>query len=124
MVPQVADVPARFSQLEQATGDDDLIFPGDFDTYLDGSALRRRFVAAQQRAGLRPIRFHDLCHTFGTMAVRGAELIVELQAWLGHPEVRTTMRYTHYRERKDAGERSAAAFTTGAENAQLVGTEP
>lgn len=32
------------------------------------------FVGACARAGLRPIRFHDLCHTFGTLAVRGAVL--------------------------------------------------
>jgi integrase len=52
----------------------------------------------------------DLRHTFGTLAVRGAESIVELQAWLGHAEVRTTMRYTHYREQQDAAARLAAAF--------------
>ena len=39
-----------------------------------------------------------------------AESIVELQAWLGHAEVRTTMRYTHYREQADAAQRLAAAF--------------
>jgi integrase len=53
---------------------------------------------------------HDLRHTFGTLAVRGAESIVELQTWLGHAEVRTTMRYTHYREQADAAARLARAF--------------
>ena len=112
MVPEVAERLARLSQRSEATGDDDLVFPGDFRIYLDGSALRRRFVAATARAGLRPIRFHDLRHTFGTLAVRGAESIVELQAWLGHAEVRTTMRYTHYREQQDAAARLASAFAT------------
>ena len=46
------------------------------------------------------------------LAVRGAESIVELQAWLGHAEVRTTMRYTHYREQQDAAARLARAFQT------------
>jgi integrase len=110
MVPEVAERLARLSQRSEGTGDDDLVFPGDFETYLDGSALRRRFVAAAARAGLRPIRFHDLRHTFGTLAVRGAESIVELQTWLGHAEVRTTMRYTHYREQQDAAARLAKAF--------------
>ncbi len=49
-------------------------------TYMDGSALRRRYVAALRRTGLRVLRFHDLRHTFGTLAIRGAESIVELQA--------------------------------------------
>src|SRR5439155_25408064 len=101
---------------EHATGDDDLVFPGGFGTYLDGSALRRRFGAAQKRAGLRQIRFHDLRHTFGTLAVRGAESIVELQAWMGHAEVRTTMRYTHYREQQDAAERLSAVFAPNEPN--------
>jgi len=110
MVPHVAAELAKLSKREHSTGDDDLVFPGDLSTYLDGSALRRRFAAAQQRAGLRTIRFHDLRHTFGTLAVRGAESIVELQAWMGHAEVRTTMRYTHYQEQQDAAERLAEAF--------------
>jgi integrase len=113
MVPEVGAVLARLSQRNDGTGDDDLVFPGEHGTYLDGSALRRRFTAAAERAGLRPIRFHDLRHTFGTLAVRGAESIVELQNWLGHAEVRTTMRYTHYREQADAAERLAKAFSVG-----------
>jgi integrase len=110
MVPEVAEALARLGQRGFSTGDDELVFRGDFGTYLDGSALRRRFVAACARAHLRPIRFHDLRHTFGTLAVRGAESIVELQNWLGHAEVRTTMRYTHYREQQGAAARLAAAF--------------
>lgn len=110
MVPEVAAALARLSQRDDFTGPDDLVFPGDGGGYLDGSALRRRFVAATARAGLRPIRFHDLRHTFGTLAIRGAESIVELQNWLGHAEVRTTMRYTHYREQADAAPRLATAF--------------
>jgi integrase len=110
MVPEVAAPLSRLSQRGWSIGDDELVFPGEFGTYLDGSALGRRFVAACARAELRPIRFHDLRHTFGTLAVRGAESIVELQAWLGHAEVRTTMRYTHYREQQDAAARLAAAF--------------
>jgi integrase len=110
MVPEVAAALAKLGQREDDTARDGLVFPGITGEYLDGSALRRRFAAAQKRAGLRPIRFHDLRHTFGTLAVRGAESIVELQSWMGHAEVRTTMRYTHYREQHDAADRLAAAF--------------
>ena len=113
MVSEVATVLAQLGQRRDFVGDDDLVFPGELGGYLDGSALRRRFVAACKRAGLRPIRFHDLRHTFGTLAVRGAESIVELQNWLGHAEVRTTMRYTHYREQAGAAARLAKAFEPG-----------
>jgi integrase len=110
MVPGVAETLARLSRRAEFVGDDDLVFVGEVGGYLDGSALRRRFLAACGRAGLRPIRFHDLRHTCGALAVRGAESIVELQHWLGHAEVRTTMRYTHYREQQGAAKRLATAF--------------
>jgi integrase len=113
-VPEVAAALSRLSERASSTGDAALVFPGGVAEYLDGSALRRRFIAACARAELRPIRFHDLRHTFGTLAVRGAESIVELQAWLGHAEVRTTMRYTHYREQAGAAERLAVAFRPAA----------
>jgi Phage integrase family len=81
MVPEVAETLARLSHRAEFVGDDDLVFVGEVDGYQDGSALRRRFLDACGRAGRRPIRFHDLRHTFGTLAVRGAESIVELQHW-------------------------------------------
>lgn len=111
MVPDVAACLDGLSRREHFTADDDLVFPGQVGDYLDASALRRRFIAAQKCAGLRAIRFHDLRHTFGTLAVRGAESIVELQAWMGHADVKTTMRYTHYREQHDAAARLAEAFS-------------
>jgi hypothetical protein len=71
MVPEVAQALARLLNRERFTGDDDPLFPGEAGGWLDGSALRRRYQAAQKRAGLRPLRFHDLRHTFGSLAVRG-----------------------------------------------------
>ena len=61
--------------------------------------------------------------------MRGAESIVELQNWLGHAEVRTTMRYTHYREQEDAAARLAAAFKSrrpepAGEGAEQPAAEP
>lgn len=112
MIPELAAALARLGQRDNYTGPDDLVFAGERGVFLDGSALRRRFVAAQKQARLRPIRFHDLRHTFGTLAVRGADSIVELQAWMGHAEVRTTMRYTHYQEQQGAAKRLATAFAS------------
>jgi integrase len=37
-------------------------------------ALRRRYLKAQKAAGLRPLRFHDLRHTFGSLAINPASI--------------------------------------------------
>ena len=47
-----------------STGDDDLVFEGEFGGYVDGSALRRRYAAAIKPAGLRPLRFHEYADVF------------------------------------------------------------
>jgi integrase len=63
---------------------------------LDPSKVRKRFQAAARRAGLRPVRFHDLRHTFGTrMASAGAPLRA-IQDWMGHSDQRTTLIYAAY----------------------------
>jgi integrase len=110
MVPQVAHALARLLQRDRFTGPDDLVFPNEVGRWLDGSALRRRHKDAQKRAGLRPLRFHDLRHTFGTHGRASAESDRELQEWMGHADARTTARYTHYRPRKAAARRLSQAF--------------
>ncbi|MBA3844868.1 MAG: site-specific integrase, partial [Actinobacteria bacterium] len=62
----------------------------------DGSHIRRRFIATAGRAGLRPVRFHDLRHTFGTqMAAAGAPMRA-VQEWMGHSNYQTTSIYADY----------------------------
>src|SRR5207302_2808759 len=89
--------------------DDDLVFPGLAGDPLDDSALRRRFKAAVKRAKLRPLRFHDLRHTFGSLAIDRAS-IVQVQAWMGHSDVKTTMKYLHYKSRSGEATMLADAF--------------
>lgn len=39
---------------------------------LDRSAVRSRFICAQERAGVRVRRFHDLRHSFGSLRFRSS----------------------------------------------------
>jgi integrase len=96
MAPNVAEVLARPGQRRHWTGADDLVFPGDAGGYLDASGLRRRYDRALTYAALRPLRFHDLRHTFGTRTSARAD-IRRVQEWMGHADVQTTMRYLHLR---------------------------
>jgi len=113
-VPLVADVAtqlARLRQRERLTGPDDPVFPGVTGDHLDASALRRRFAAVRKAAALRPLRFHDLRHTFGSLAINQAS-IVQVQAWMGHADVQTTSRYLHHKSRADEADLLARAFET------------
>lgn len=113
MAPDVATVLAQLGRRENWVGDDDLVFAGELGGYLDGSALRRRYKAALSRTGLRPLRFHDLRHTFGTRMIAKAD-IRRVQEWMGHADIQTTMRYLHYAPHAEDAALVAEAFRTEA----------
>ena len=57
--------------------------------------IRKGFVAALKKAGIKDFRFHDLRHTFATYALMATKDIRVVQTLLGHTDVRTTQRYAH-----------------------------
>jgi integrase len=104
-VPLV-DVAARaldgLSRREHFTQPEDLVFCNAFGDYLHDGELRRRFYAALRVAGLgekrtggKPMTFHDLRHTFGTLAVKVWDL-PKVRAYMGHSSITTTMGYVHH----------------------------
>jgi integrase len=93
-------------------GEEDLFFcHPDLGSVYDPSKVHRRFAEACRRAGVRPARFHDLRHTFGTqMAAAGAPLRA-VQEWMGHSDYRTTSIYADYAPDPSQGAyRAARAF--------------
>lgn len=66
--------------------------------YAKGSrlvSLRRSFATAAARATLPSgLRMHDLRHRCTDLLARDAD-VVQVQATMGHSDVRTTMRYLH-----------------------------
>jgi integrase len=63
---------------------------------LDSSNVLARFKAALRSAEIRPLRFHDLRHTFGTQMAAAGVPMRTLQEWLGHRDMKTTMIYADY----------------------------
>jgi len=61
------------------------------------AAFRHRvFLPACERAGVRPIRIHDLRHTCASLLMGNGASPKTVQAWLGHTDLRVTMNtYTH-----------------------------
>ena len=109
IAPEVATALARLSQRERFTGDDDLVFPGGGG---HSSTARRCAAATRPRCSgpaSRPLRFHDLRHTFGTRMIAKAD-IRRVQEWMGHADIQTTMRYLHYAPRAEDARLVAEAF--------------
>lgn len=109
----LADQPAaaieRVSLRQHFTTRDDLVFCNAVGDYLDPSALRRRYRRAQQAAGLRELRFHDLRHSFGSLIIREFDP-VSVKSFMGHSRLTTTERYLHARSRRSDALRLSRAF--------------
>ena len=110
LADQAAAALKRISGREPFTSPDDLVFCNVFGRSLDDSALRRRYRRAQAAAGVSPLRFHDLRHTFGSLlAMRGVD-VVTIQKAMGHSALATTSRYLHARPASEQAQAFTAAF--------------
>ena len=95
--------------------EDDLVF-GHPQTGkpLDRSKVTKRFKASCRDAGVRPVRFHDLRHTFGTRLAASGESMRTIQEFLGHADSKTTQIYTHYAPSEHEVEMVNRAFAPSA----------
>ena len=106
--PAAAEL-ARLADRDRFVDPDDLVFCGPLGETLDDSAIRRRLRRAQKAAGLRPLRFHDLRHSFGSLVVRELDTAT-LKSWMGHTRLATTERYLHAKPRHSDVARLDRAF--------------
>ena len=60
------------------------------------TAIHHRFKLILKRAGCKDIRFHDLRHTFATMALENGMDVKTLSGMIGHISAVTTLNtYSH-----------------------------
>lgn len=87
----------RWSKRTAYRADDELVFAHPQTGHaLDRSKVSKRFKKACEDAGVRPVRFHDLRHTFATrLAAKGTPMRT-IQEFLGHADSKTTQIYSHY----------------------------
>ena len=97
-------------QRGEFTGPDDYVFANRLGRRLDPSALRRRFERARDAAGLEPLRFHDLRHTYGSLLVAGGIDLPSVKAAMGHSHITTTERYLHARPAGELADRFTRAL--------------
>lgn len=102
----------RWSQRTLYAAADDLVFAHpQSGKPLDRTKLTRRFKAACVEAGVRPVRFHDLRHTFATRLAASGQPMRTIQEFLGHADSKTTQIYAHYAPSAHEVEMVNAAFT-------------
>ncbi len=118
LIDQAAAALDGLSRRGYLTGPDDHVFVSATGGPLDDTDMRDGFYAALEAAELGhlreqddPIVFHDLRHTFGTLAVQ-VWPVTDVQAYMGHADIKTTMRYVHHVPKLDA----AARFSKFVEN--------
>ena len=123
LIDQAAVALDALSRRGDFVAPDDLVFCDPLGEHLSDDRLRERFYAALERAGLGdkrksgdPMTFHDLRHTFGTLAVEVWPLH-DVQGYMGHADIQTTMIYVHHQPKAAAaGQLSQlVAAATGAD---------
>jgi integrase len=114
MVDRVAGELERHFKRSAYQGDDDRVFcHPQLGSVLSYSSLGRRFKKALKSARVRPVRFNDLRHTFGThMAAAGVPMRT-LQEWMGHRDYKTTLIYADYAPSAHEAQMAERAFSAG-----------
>lgn len=111
MSDQAAAALERISHRPDFDGPEELVFCNAYGRHIDTSALRRRYKRARDRAGVRPLRWHDLRHTFGSTLAAGGIDLVTIKAAMGHADLKTTERYLHARSEAETAARFTNVFS-------------
>lgn len=87
----------RWSKRTAYRADDELVFAHPQTGHArNRSKVSKRFKKACKDAGVRPVRFHDLRHTFATRLAASGTPMRTIQEFLGHADSKTTQIYSHY----------------------------
>ncbi|MDP2712430.1 MAG: tyrosine-type recombinase/integrase [Solirubrobacteraceae bacterium] len=130
LIDQAAKALDALSRRERLTDPEDLVFISPTGGYLHDGDMRRRFYTAltlaelgHKRTGDKPMTFHDLRHTFGTLAVQVWPLS-DVQAYMGHSDVTTTMIYVHHVPKRDAADALSALVASAQVRTYAPAAEP
>jgi integrase len=114
LADQAARVLDALSRRERSTGPGDLVFPSPTGVHLSDKAIRAGLYEAMEAAEIdrdrgtgKPFVFHDLRHTYGTLAVR-IYPVTDVKTYMGHKDLATTMRYVHHVPQHGAADQLSA----------------
>jgi len=108
---------AKLRDRPMFASDDDYVFCNEQGEPLGYDWTIRRFKAARDAAGLtsprpgdEPLTFHDLRHTYRTLAAAIYKDLRQVQEYMGHASITTTEIYAHFVPRTDAASKGSAGL--------------
>lgn len=97
----------RLAQRRDFTPPHDYVAVSTVGDHVNPDSMAQRVVRAQAKAGLRPLHFHCLRHSFALQLVAAGLGLAGVQKALGHAHIETTARCLHARPAYEL----AAAFS-------------
>ena len=94
-LPLAADAIDILKAQKKKVGNSPWVFPSPTGGPLSPDCVNNMLHRVLKRAGLPSIRFHDLRHTFATLALQNGVDVKAVQEVLGHEHLNTTEIYTH-----------------------------
>ena len=119
-LPLSADAISVLKIQKCKVGNSDWVFPSPTGGPMSPDSVLHMLHRVLKRAGLPKVRFHDLRHTFATLALQNGVHVKPVSSMLGHYDAGFTLRtYTHATRQKQ----DEAAQTMGSFMAQVMLTE-
>jgi integrase len=108
LMPALAQALRQHKRESSFNSPDDYVFTTRFGTPEHAAHLGLRALRpALQRAGLRPVRWHDLRHTFASLLIAGGANITFVSRQLGHTSSQVTLGiYAHLLDREEQARRT------------------
>jgi integrase len=108
LVPALAEALQSHFAESRFTNADDYVFASVVGTPLYGRNISPRALApALKRAGIEPLRWHDLRHCFASLLIAGGANVAFVSRQLGHGSPDITLRvYAHLFDRAEQAQRT------------------
>jgi integrase len=109
---QASEALQRMASRPDFTAPAEFVFVDALGRPLNSVTVRKRFKQARDAAGARPLRFHDLRHTYGSLLAAAGIDLVTIKETMGHSALSTTGRYLHARPASEQAATFTKAFST------------